>query len=92
MPAGIYAHEKCSSNHSRDPPLHPQGPDSQTLEIQLLVVFRHVLSACNAMDLHARIVFQVGQKFRRDQEILRSVLGASDVDHAGMDKTMGMLV
>lgn len=51
-------------------------------EVKLSALVWHVLATRDAQDLHALVVPQAGEQLRRDEEVLRRVLVASDLDHA----------
>jgi len=47
-----------------------------------------MLSARDAVHFHSRIVSETGEELWRNQEVLTSVLFASDIDHALMNHTL----
>ena len=74
---GVSGHSSSCSTK----PLH-DGNVSQLLEVQLVVLVRHMLAARDTVDLHLRVKLQVIEQLRRDEEVLTCTLAACDIDHA----------
>lgn len=51
-------------------------------EVELATLGGHVLARGDAEDAHALVVAQAGEQLGRDEEVLRRVLAAGDLDHA----------
>ena len=58
------------------------------LEIQVVVVLRHVFAAHNSVDFHAFVVIKPVQQLRRDQEILARMLFTGDINHTLMNDSL----
>lgn len=83
---------RLSPNNTRDPTILSQTtklqrPLCEFLEIQFAMIFRHVLSARDTVNLHMRVVFQIRQQLGRDEEVLCGVGAARNVDDPRMNHT-----
>jgi hypothetical protein len=64
---------------------HNRSPNANNLrDIQLLIILRHVFTACNTQYFHPLMVPQSGEQLRRDKEVLAGVFFASNFNHTFM--------
>ena len=67
---------KLSSSTDSPPDIH------ELAEVKLAALGGHVLARGNAEDAHALVVAEAREQLGGDEEVLRRVLAAGDLDHA----------